>query len=104
VKTYDPVLGGQAVVIPGPIRRSKQGKKLEQYVQTVPCLERYDEEDVTGEGGDLVQGVVYHVHVVRTWYMTVSRDGQGFVQASSTDRQHKHKDGGKHHSKGKHGK
>jgi len=53
----------------------------------------------------LIAGAHYHAYQGRTWYVTLSGDAQGSVQVASVDHsKHKAKDGGKHHSKGKHGK
>ena len=107
----DAPMGDEVVPITYPIRYTNKGKKLGQHSQIVPCEERYEEDNITAEGAPLVKDAHYNVDVVRTWYVTLSGDGQGAVKGASADdggqhradHSHKHKDGGKHQGKGKRG-
>ena len=108
-----PVDDREFVDITYPIRKNNQGNTTKQQPQPVPCHEGLDEfkfaVDITACCDPLIEGAHYHVYESRTWYVTLSGDGQGAVKAASADngkhsadRQHKAKNGGKHRSKGHH--
>jgi len=116
-----PVDDREFVDITYPIRKNNQGNTTKQQPQPVPCHEGLDEfkfaVDIKACCDPLIEGAHYHVYASRTWYVTLSGDGQGAMQAASADDggsgtgnaqvaradqgKHKHKNGGKHQGKGK---
>jgi hypothetical protein len=111
------------VVITYPIRYYNQGKGLKggPNAQVVPCHEGPPDEytyieDITACCDPLVPGQEYRVFGDRTWYVMLSGNGKGTVQAASTDdggtqsadhpqkSKHKHKKGGSKRHKGKRGR
>jgi hypothetical protein len=99
---------------PSDPRQNGKGNKNGKFAQAVPCHENQVEpgneftsgtDEITACCEPLIDGAHYHVFYSRTWYVTVTGHGQGSVNVAGADHgKLKHKDGGKHHSKGKHGK